>query len=126
MRLRDKSTNSHNNQLPHKTKVGKMLFMSVKIRLSKFGKKNAPAYRIVVSTTRTKRDGKFLDIIGHFNPLMDKKPTIDAQKLNEWIKKGAQLTKAVKKMVEGTYEFKKYQPQKETGKTNQDETQNQG
>lgn len=99
--------------------------MSTKIRLAKFGKKNAPTYRIVVSTTRTKRNGKFLDIIGSYNPFMDKSPNINEQKLNEWIKKGAQLTEAVKQMVEGRYEFKRYQPKLDEANQENKESKNQ-
>lgn len=87
--------------------------MSVKIRLAKTGKKNAPAYKIVVAQTRTKRNGKYLDILGDFNPTMGGKPVIDKVKLDEWVKKGALLTESVKKMVEGTYKYLKYDPKAE-------------
>jgi small subunit ribosomal protein S16 len=85
--------------------------MSVKIRLTRTGKRNAPSFRIVATQTRSKRDGKFLDIIGHYNP--SEKPVkfaYDKKKYEECIKKGAKPTEAVEKLIEGTYEFKPYKP----------------
>lgn len=87
--------------------------MSVKIRLAKTGKKNAPAYKIVVAQTRTKRNGKYLDILGDFNPTMGGKPVINKVKLDAWVKKGALLTDSVKEIVEGTYKYLKYNPKAE-------------
>jgi small subunit ribosomal protein S16 len=87
--------------------------MSVTIRLSKTGKKNAHSFKIVVSTTKDKRDGKALDVLGHFNP--SHTPTlfkIDKKKYEEWVGKGALVTDAVKKLIDGTYEFKPYHPNK--------------
>lgn len=87
--------------------------MSIKIRLAKVGKKNAPTYKIVVAQTQSKRNGKFLDIIGDFNPTVGGKPVINMTKLDEWVKKGALLTDSVKQMVEGTYKYIKYNPKAE-------------
>ncbi|MBU1970578.1 30S ribosomal protein S16 [Patescibacteria group bacterium] len=84
--------------------------MSIKIRLTKTGKKNAPAFRVVVSQTRTKRNGKFLDILGDFNPTMSDQPNIDRAKVDEWVKKGARITEPVQKMLSGTYKYEKYNP----------------
>jgi len=87
--------------------------MSIKVRLAKTGKRNSPAYKIVVAQTRSKRNGKYLDILGDFNPTMGGKPVIDKIKLAEWVKKGALLTDSVKEMVEGTYKYSKYNPKAE-------------
>lgn len=87
--------------------------MSIKIRLAKLGKKNAPAYKVVVAQTRSKRNGKFLDLLGEFNPVTDAKPTVNQVKLDQWIAKGAQITDAVKQMLEGTYKYAKYNPKAE-------------
>lgn len=87
--------------------------MSITIRLAKIGRKNAPAYRIVVANTKSKRNGKVLDILGHYNPStnpIDLK--IDKDRYMEWKDKGALSTKAVEDLVTGTYEFKKYEPNK--------------
>jgi len=72
--------------------------MSVSIRLSRFGAKKLPFYRIVAQTTRSKRDGKSLDILGWWNPIKKTKD-IDKKKLNDWIKKGAILSPTVKKLI---------------------------
>jgi len=87
--------------------------MSIKIRLAKIGKKNAPTYKVVVAQTRTKRNGEFLDILGNFNPAAVGKPAIDKVKLDDWLKRGALLTEPVRKIVEGTYHFIKYNPKAE-------------
>ena len=84
--------------------------MSIKIRLAKTGKKNAHAFRIVVSQTRTKRNGAFLDIVGNFNPAISTKLVADREAIAAWVKKGAILTNPVKKMLDGKYTFVKYSP----------------
>jgi len=94
--------------------------MSIKIRLAKTGKKNAPAFRVVATQTRTKRNGEFLAVLGEFNPAMGGKPVIDKSAVEVWIKKGGLLTEPVKQMLEGKYVYKKYNPkakkeQKEAG-----------
>lgn len=83
----------------------------VKIRLSLVGKKNAPAYRIVVCDERVARDGKNIEIIGHFNPSVNP-PTFSYEKerYEHWLSVGAQPTDAVKKLIAGKYEFEKYEP----------------
>lgn len=101
--------------------------MSVSIRLAKFGKRNAPSYRVVVTKTRSKRDSSFIDIIGHFNPHDPTKDfTIDDKLYKEWVGKGAIVSKAVKDLVEGRYEYKKYAPKrkKEEEKQPEDESAN--
>jgi small subunit ribosomal protein S16 len=88
--------------------------MSVSIRLSKLGKKHAPSYRVVVTKTRNKRDGAYIEILGHYNPSDHTKEfTIDKKAYEEWVAKGAIVSDAVKKLVDGTYEYIKYEPKKE-------------
>lgn len=88
--------------------------MSVTIRLSKIGKRNAPAYKIVVANTRDKRNGRALDILGYYNPSENPvKFSIDEKKVEEWKKRGALITEAVEKLIAGTYEFKPYDPNQE-------------
>lgn len=85
--------------------------MSVTIRLKRTGRKNAPSYRIVVANTRDKRDGKYLDLIGYFNPSTNPQEIkIDKEKYTDWKKKGALVTDAVEKLVEGKYEYVPYEP----------------
>lgn len=88
--------------------------MSVKIRLTRVGRKKAPSFKIIVANTRGKRYGKFLDVIGHYNPSHNPALfSMDEEKYNEWIAKGAQATEAVQKLKEGTYEYKHYDPRAE-------------
>ncbi len=83
--------------------------MSVTIRLAKFGKRHAPTYRVVATNTRSKRNGRFLDLIGHYTPEGAKAEFVfDSKKYDEWVNKGAIVTEAVKKLKEGNYEFKAY------------------
>ena len=87
--------------------------MSLTIRLSRIGRKNQPAYKLVVSNTRDKRNGKYVDILGHFNPFdSQNKFSYDKEKYEKWVKNGALVTEAVKKLLENKYEFVKYDPKK--------------
>ncbi len=99
--------------------------MSITIRLAKIGRKNAPAYRIVVANTKSKRNGKVLDILGHYNPSSN--PTdlkIDKEKYTEWKNKGALSTKAIENLIAETYEYKKYEPNKKKEEATQTQPQN--
>ncbi len=73
----------------------------VKIRLRRTGAKKQPHYRVVVADSRSPRDGKFIEIIGHYNPRTEP-PTveIDAQRALYWLSVGAQPTEAVKRMLD--------------------------
>ena len=74
--------------------------MAVKIRLRRMGAKKAPFYRVVVADSRFPRDGRFIEEIGYYDPT--KNPAvvnIDKDKANEWIKKGAQPTDTVKRLL---------------------------
>ena len=68
--------------------------MPVRIRLSRGGAKKRPFYRIVVADSRRARDGKFIDLVGTYNPMLPKDSServkIDLDKTKEWISKGAQ------------------------------------
>lgn len=88
--------------------------MSVSLRLAKIGKKFAPTYKVVAVTTRSKRTGKYLDVLGTFNPNV--KPysvNIDKDKVSEWQKKGAITSKALLDILAGNYTFKPYNPKAE-------------
>lgn len=71
----------------------------VTIRLSRFGRKNAPFYRIVVADSRKKAVGGVVEYLGTWNPAKKIKE-INKDKINEWIKKGAQMSQTVKKLFE--------------------------
>jgi small subunit ribosomal protein S16 len=71
----------------------------VKIRLRRMGRKNKPFYRVVVADSRCPRDGKFIDIIGHYNPLTDPATiSIDDEKALKWLRYGAQPTDTVRSL----------------------------
>ena len=68
----------------------------VKIRLTSIGAKKAPCYRVVVADSRYPRDGRFIEEIGHYNPMTDPAEVkIDADKAKDWMLKGAQPTETV-------------------------------
>jgi len=74
--------------------------MAVKIRLRRMGMKKKPFYRVVVADSRYPRDGKFIEEIGTYNPLVDPAEfKIDADKAKTWIKNGAQPTDTVKSLL---------------------------
>jgi len=74
--------------------------VAVHIRLRRAGTTRKPAYRVVVADSRAARDGRFIEVIGHYNPLT-KPPTIkiSTEKAEEWIKKGAQPSNTVKHLL---------------------------
>ncbi len=74
--------------------------MSVSIRLRRTGTNKRPTYRVVVADSRAPRDGRFLEILGHYNPLT-KPPTvkIDRAKVQAWIAKGAQPSNTVRRLL---------------------------
>jgi small subunit ribosomal protein S16 len=74
--------------------------MSVKIRLARYGAKKKPYYRIVVASSDAPRDGKFLELVGTYDPL--KEPiavTLKSDRVKEWIEKGAIPTATVKSIL---------------------------
>ncbi len=74
--------------------------MSVSIRLTRGGAKKKPSYRIVVLDSRKKRDGEYLDKIGHYNPCVNPAEiVIDREKLEKWMAQGAQCSDTVASLV---------------------------
>ncbi|HEY4547166.1 MAG TPA: 30S ribosomal protein S16 [Pedomonas sp.] len=78
--------------------------MALSIRLARGGAKKRPYYRIVVADSRSPRDGRFLEKIGTYNPLLAKdnpeRVTLDVEKAKEWIAKGAQPTDRVLRFLD--------------------------
>jgi small subunit ribosomal protein S16 len=71
----------------------------VKIRLRRMGAKKQPTYRFVVADARSPRDGRFLEILGHYNPRTEPKTlVVDQEKAKEWIAKGAQPSDPVRRL----------------------------
>ena len=74
--------------------------MSVKIRLMRMGKKKHPTYRVVVADSRSPRDGRNIETIGHYRPRQDPSVSdIDGEKALAWLRKGAQPTEQVQKLL---------------------------
>jgi len=72
----------------------------VKIRLRRVGAKNRPSYRLVVADSRSPRDGKFIAVIGHYDPLTDPETiVIDEEKALDWLKNGAQPTETATRLL---------------------------
>jgi small subunit ribosomal protein S16 len=74
--------------------------VAIHIRLRRTGTTRKPAYRVVVADSRAARDGKFIEVLGHYNPLTNP-PTIkiEVEKAQAWINKGAQPSNTVKNLL---------------------------
>jgi small subunit ribosomal protein S16 len=71
----------------------------VKIRLRRMGAKKQPTYRFVVADARAPRDGRFIEILGHYNPRTEPKTiVVDEGKVKEWLSKGAQPSVTVRRL----------------------------
>jgi small subunit ribosomal protein S16 len=71
----------------------------VKIRLRRIGAKKQPTYRFVVADARAPRDGRFIEILGHYNPRTEPKTVVvDEVKAKEWLTKGAQPSETVRRL----------------------------
>jgi small subunit ribosomal protein S16 len=74
--------------------------MAVKIRLTRVGSKKNPIYRVVVADSRSPRDGRFIEIVGRYNPRTDPSTIeLDQSKIDDWIAKGAQPTQPVSRLM---------------------------
>ncbi len=72
----------------------------VKIRLRRMGRRNRPFYRVVIADERSPRDGKFIELIGHYDPLTDPETiSIDQEKALKWLRYGAQPTYTVRTLL---------------------------
>jgi small subunit ribosomal protein S16 len=74
--------------------------MAARIRLARVGSKKNPVYRVVVADSRSPRDGRFIEIIGRYNPQAD--PSIielDEAKVRDWMSKGAQPSESVRRLL---------------------------
>ena len=77
--------------------------MALKIRLSRGGSKKRPFYKVVIADSRSPRDGRFIEKVGHFNPLLPKdnpdRLKLDLEKIKEWIGKGAKPTEKLERFL---------------------------
>ena len=75
--------------------------MPVKLRLTRVGKTKQPHYRIVAADSRRARDGRFIEILGQYNPRAEPSViNVDNDKIVEWLRQGAQPTERVRKILE--------------------------
>ena len=87
--------------------------MAVKIRLMRVGKKKQPTYRVVVADGRSPRDGRFIEIIGQYAPREDpSRVSIDADSALAWLRKGAQPTEQVQKLLATTGVWAQYEAER--------------
>lgn len=86
----------------------------VKIRLRRVGAPKKPSYRLVVADARSPRDGAFISIVGHYNPLTDPETVvIDEEEALYWLKKGAQPTATVTRLLSKAGVMEKFKATKE-------------
>ena len=86
----------------------------LKIRLRRTGAKKKPSYRIVVADARAPRDGAFINIIGHYNPLTDPETVvIDEEEALRWLGQGAQPTETAARLLTKVGIMEKFKPVKE-------------
>lgn len=91
--------------------------MAVKLRLKRMGAKAKPFYRIVAADSRSPRDGRFIEVVGTYNPIAkDEQVKIDEEKAIKWLQNGAQPTDTVKNLLSTTGTWAKYKNNKKEGK----------
>jgi small subunit ribosomal protein S16 len=75
--------------------------VAVKLRLMRMGKKKQPTYRVVAADSRSPRNGRFIEVIGTYDPRQEPSVVlIDTEKAADWIRKGAQPTETVARLIE--------------------------
>ena len=91
--------------------------MAVKLRLKRMGSKQKPFYRIVAADSRFPRDGRFIEVVGTYNPIKgDTCVTLDEEKALSWLNKGAQPTDTVRNILSNAGIMKKYAESKKKTK----------
>jgi small subunit ribosomal protein S16 len=74
--------------------------MATRIRLARVGSKKNPIYRVVVADARSPRDGRFIEIVGRYNPQTQPSTIdLDAEKIRDWVSKGAQPSDSVRRLM---------------------------
>ena len=93
--------------------------MSVKLRLTRRGRKNSPYYRVVVADSRSPRDGRYIDAIGIYHPLnkaKDEQFKIDEEKALKWLSEGAIPSDTVRSLLRGKGIMKKHHEAKQAAR----------
>ena len=87
--------------------------MAVKIRLKRMGSKKNPFYRVVVADSRAPRDGRFIETVGTYNPLVEENQvTLKEERVLEWLSKGAQPSDTVRNILSKEGVMKKFHESK--------------
>lgn len=96
--------------------------MAVRIRLQRFGRKHRPFYRVVVADSRTSRDGKFIEKLGHYNPIAEPAEiTVNEERALYWLQVGAQPSDTVKSIFSEVGIWAEFMNQKQTRKATVEE-----
>ena len=91
--------------------------MAVKLRLKRMGSKQKPFYRIVAADSRSPRDGRFIETVGTYNPIVESdNVTINEEKVMKWLNNGAQPTDTVKSILSNAGVWAKFKNTKKEGK----------
>lgn len=91
--------------------------MAVKLRLKRMGSKQKPFYRIVAADSRSPRDGKFIELVGTYNPIKGQEVvSIDEEKALKWLNNGAEPTETVRNILSKQGIMKKYAENKKVKK----------
>jgi small subunit ribosomal protein S16 len=87
--------------------------MAVKIRMKRMGSKKQPFYRLVVADSRSPRDGRIIEQVGHYNPMNEEKTLkIEEEKILKWLNTGAQPTETVKRLLKAEGVLEKFEASK--------------
>ena len=87
--------------------------MAVRLRLTRVGKKKQPTYRIVAADARSPRDGKYLEIVGTYDPRREPSSiTVDNEQAVAWLRKGAQPSERVQKLLQISGAWDEFQASK--------------
>jgi small subunit ribosomal protein S16 len=74
--------------------------LSVRIRLTRVGSRNDPVWRVVATDQRSPRDGRFIEVLGHYNPQTDPSTIeLDEARVRSWLSQGAEPTNTVKQLL---------------------------
>ena len=81
--------------------------MAVKLRLMRMGAKKRPAYRIVASDSRARRDGQYIELVGRYNPILDE-TVVNEEVALKWLSNGAEPTDTVRSLLSQAGVMKKF------------------